>query len=133
MRSHPRLRNVVLAGALVVVGVLATDALGDLTQSRPDHVAPDSRSAIVLHVSGREYLQDLDDGARNLWAACAGTTSRRLVDDADAFTEVGTDAYRFVVQPALGRHTRRKLVGCLEDLTVDNLVGDVVSITSERD
>jgi hypothetical protein len=129
MRS---LRNVLVAAALVVAGVLGTDALGDLTQSRPDHVAPDSRSAIVLHVTGRDYLQDLDDGARHLWAACAGTTSRRLVDDADAFTEVGDDDYRFVVQPALGNYTRRKLVGCLEDLTVDNLVGDVVSITPER-
>jgi hypothetical protein len=31
-------------------------------------------------------------------------------------------------EPALGTHNQRKLVGCLEDATIDRLRSDVVSI-----
>jgi hypothetical protein len=125
-------KRLALLTALVLAGIAATDVLGDLTQSRPERVQRGTRSDIVLDVESNGYLQSLDDGARNLWAACAGTTSRRLVSDG-AFTEVEPGRYLFAVEPALGQHTRRKLVGCLEDITVDNLLGNVVSVTLVRD
>ena len=35
---------------------------------------------------------------------------------------------RFSVEPALGTHNRRKLVGCLGDSTIERLQGHVASV-----
>jgi hypothetical protein len=121
------MRRALVAVALVVVGIASVDALGDLTQSRPDRVVPGSRSEIVVEVRSRGYPLGADQGARNLVAACAGTSGHDLVGDPGvALVDGGT--VQFSVEPALGTHNRRKLVGCLEDATVDRLVGEVVSI-----
>ena len=40
---------------------------------------------------------------------------------------LGDGRYRVVLRPAVGDHDERKLVGCLEDLTVDRVLGDVES------
>jgi hypothetical protein len=31
----------------------------------------------------------------------------------------------YVVEPALGEHARRRVVGCLEDATIERVFGDV--------
>lgn len=121
------LRFTVLAAVLGVGAYLAIGLLGDATQTRADSVGPDSRSEIVLDVSTKGYLQPASDGARNLWAACSGTTSRQLVED-PGIVEIGDSRFRFAVEPGLGDNTRRKLVGCLEDATIDRIQASVVSI-----
>jgi phosphohistidine swiveling domain-containing protein len=68
-----------------------------------------------------------DQGALSLVAACAGTGGHNRVDGR-SIRLVGDGTVRFSVEPALGTHNRRKLVGCLEDATIDRLRGDVVSI-----
>ena len=40
---------------------------------------------------------------------------------------LGDGRYRVVLAPAVGEHDQRKLVGCLEDLTIDRVRGDVVA------
>jgi hypothetical protein len=112
---------------LLIVGAVSVEELGDLTQTRSDHVDPQSRSEIVLQVDTRDYHQSTDDAARNLWAACAGTTTRRLVAD-PGFVPVSDDAVRFSVAPGLGEHARRRLVGCLQDTTIDRIKGSVESV-----
>ncbi|MGH9138285.1 MAG: hypothetical protein ACRD0G_14775 [Acidimicrobiales bacterium] len=121
------MKRVLIVVALALVGWVAVDAMGDAFQTRPDSVPPDSVSEIVLEVRENGYLQPLGDGARNLWASCAGTTSRDVVAD-ESFVEVEPGTFRVVVQPALGEHGQERLVGCLEDLTVERLQGDVVSV-----
>lgn len=120
-------RRVALVVVLLVVGAISVGELGDLTQTRPDHVDPESRSEIVLEVDTRNYHQPEGDAARNLWAACSGTTGRRLVAD-PGFVPVGDDEVRFSVEPGLGPHARQRLVGCLEDATIDRVRGDVESV-----
>jgi hypothetical protein len=117
----------VLLAALGVGAYLAVTLLGDITQTRPDHVGPNSRSEIVLEVETNGYLQPASDGARNLWAACSGITSRQLVED-PGIVDIGEGRFRFSVEPGLGANTRRKLVGCLEDATIDRVQGSVVSV-----
>ena len=34
------------------------------------------------------------------------------------------------ITPAIGEHGENRLVGCLEDLTIDRVIGDVVAIES---
>jgi hypothetical protein len=119
-------RRVGLVVLLLVVGAVSVGELGDLTQTRPDHVDPQSRSEIVLEVDTRNYHQPADDAARNLWAACSGTTGRRLVEP--GLVPVGDDEVRFSLAPGLGPHARQRLVGCLEDATIDRVRGDVESV-----
>lgn len=119
-------RALVVIG-LVVAGVLVVDVLGDLTQVRGDPVVEGSHSEVVMELSGRRYKHDLDNGAENLVAACAGTTFMRVAEDSGV-TKVGPGRYRFTVEPALGTYNQRKLVGCLQDLTVDHLLAEVMSV-----
>jgi hypothetical protein len=121
------MKRALLVLALVVGGVASVDQLGDLTQSRPDRVVPGSRSEVVVEVRAKDYRLGVDQGARNLVAACAGTSGHNVVDQR-SLEVAGDGTVRFSVEPALGTHNRRKLVGCLEDATIDRLVGDVVSV-----
>lgn len=121
--------QVALVAVLLVAGILGVDALGDLTQSRPDRVAPGSRSEIVLEIDTRDYRQPVDDAAANLWGACSGIV-RHQIDEEAGFVPVedGFEEVRFWVEPGLGPNAERKLVGCLEDATLDRVVGDVESV-----
>ena len=121
------MRRFLLVVALVVVGAASVDTLGDLTQSRPDEVVAGSRSEIVVEVRSKGYRPGVDEEARNLVAACAGTSGHTLVGD-PGVEIIGKGAVRFSVEPALGTHNRRKLVGCLGDSTIERLQGHVASV-----
>jgi hypothetical protein len=113
--------------AMVVAGSVAgVNALADLTQSRPDHVEPGSTTVVELDVDIRGYKGDELDAARALWAVCAGTvtsTSPQPPVPAD-------DAFTVSLTPAIGTHGRQRLVGCLEDGTLDRVQGSVLSVTT---
>ena len=55
----------------------------------------------------------------------ADELARRAGDG--ALAPIAGGRYRVVLRPAVGDNERRKLVGCLEDLTVDRVLGDVES------
>jgi hypothetical protein len=121
------MKRALVVVALVGLAIGAVDVLGDLTQNRPDRVVPGSRTEIVVEVREKDYAPGADAGARNLVAACAHTSGHSVVDEQSVeIVEQGT--VRFAVEPALGTHNRRRLVGCLEDTTIDNLLGRVVSL-----
>lgn len=112
---------------LVAGGIWAAGTLGDLTQARGDPVVRESRSEVVMQVTSRGYKHDLDLGAQHLVAACAGTTFMRIADD-PGVVEIEPGVYQFTVEPALGTYNQRKLLGCLQDLTVNRLLANIVSI-----
>lgn len=124
------MRRFLVAVALVAVAAVAIDGLGDLFQSRTDEVIPGSRSEVVLELRARGYKHSLDDAAQHLVAACAGTMTNQVVASrsTERVERMAGGLYRFAVEPSLGRHNRVKLVGCLQDLTVDRLQADVVSV-----
>lgn len=123
------MKRLLIVVALLVAGAGAVDVLGDLTQLRRDPIVPGSRTELVLEIDARDYTLDVDQGARNLVAACAGTSGHNTIDQ-DAIEVVDKGTVRLTIEPAIGRNNRRKLVGCLEDATVDRLLGHVVSIES---
>lgn len=122
-----RARRYLVAAVLIVVGVAGVDRLGDAFQARPDRMPPDSRSEIVMEVRVQRYKEPIDDGAQHLVATCEGATAADLVED-PGIEKIGPGLYRFFVQPGLGPHTKLKMVGCLEDLTLDHLQADVISV-----
>jgi len=116
-----------LAGVFVVaLLVIAVDALSDATQNRPDAVVAGTRSTVVFDVELRDPARDRDAAADTLWSVCSGTIlhATRLAGPA-----ASADGWSVTVEPALGENSRRRLVGCLEDATVDGVLGRVVELT----
>ena len=64
--------------------------------------------------------------AAALWAVCAGTVGGEV----SAVPTSDGDAWRVTIAPAIGEHGENRLVGCLEDVTIDRVIGDVVAIES---
>jgi hypothetical protein len=111
-----------LAAAALALGI---DALADLTQDRPDHVVPGSRSEVVLDVASRDRGGSALLSAQGLWGACQGTVRHRLVEP--GVVELSDGRFRLQTEPALGEHSWRRLQGCLEDTTLDRVKAHVVS------
>jgi hypothetical protein len=117
----------VLVG-VVVIGLLlvAVDALSDATQNRPDAVEPDTRTTVLFHIDTRDDDRDPTTAADTLWSVCATTISHATVLSGP---EAAGSDFAVTVQPALGEHSRRRLVGCLEDATIDGVIGRVMEFT----
>ena len=116
-----------LAGALaVVLLVLGIDQLSDATQNRPDDIEAGTRSTVVFDVDLRQRSQREAAAAHTLWSVCSGTVTHATTL---AGPTVRGDAWAVTVEPALGEHSRRRLVGCLEDATIDGVLGRVVDLT----
>ena len=130
------MKALVVVVALAVAGFVVIGELGDLTQSRPDLVRDDAATELLLSVEEERFGTGEAGAAAALWAVCSAQTRSRVSDDGE-LQPLGDGRYRLVLTPAVGHHEQRKLVGCLEDLTVDRVVGDVesfrtFSLTSER-
>lgn len=119
------MKRLALAVALVVVAVVGIGRLSDLTQSRPDPVRANSVTELVVAVNEDRFAPGQDAAAHALWAVCRAQTSSNVVGEGDGLESLGGDRYRVILRPALGRHGELKLVGCLEDLTIDRVLGDV--------
>ncbi|MCA1692580.1 MAG: hypothetical protein LC733_10420 [Actinobacteria bacterium] len=59
-----------------------------------------------------------------LLVPCQSTLHHKLTPPGIA--AVGTDRFRLVFEPAIGEHSWRRLQGCLEDMSVDNMLANVV-------
>jgi hypothetical protein len=117
------------AAVFVVVAIalgFGVDLLGDLTQSRPDPVYADEVSEIIMSVDQDRFGGGGDAAADALWAVCAAQTASRMADG--RLQSLGGGRYRAVLQPAVGDNDERQLVGCLEDLTVERVRGNVQSV-----
>jgi hypothetical protein len=116
-----RALGLVAAVATAVVGI---QALADATQNRPDPASPADATEVVLHVRTKDgYPPAL--GAEGLWAACRQTVrAARLA--APVRTE-GEQRFVLALEPALGPHARRRLLGCVQDATIDDVTATVVA------
>jgi hypothetical protein len=121
------MKRVLIAVALIAFVSIAVDQIGDLTQSRPDPIRKGEVTELIVSVNQDRFGGGQDGAADALWAVCSAQTSSRPLDS-DGLAPIGDNLYRVVLTPAVGRHARLKLVGCLQDLTVDRVRGDVESV-----
>ena len=119
-------RRLAIGAVVAVAAVSGVDALADLTQTRPDPHRPNSRSEVVLEVRTRDPRTSKRFAAEALWGACQSTARRTVIEP--GMQAVSDDRFRIVVQPALGRHARDRLTGCLQDLTIEEILGTVISM-----
>src|SRR5262245_16669277 len=110
--------------ALVALVAVAVDAIGDLTQTRPDQIDDDAVTEVIMRVDEDRFGFGRDAAADALWSVCWAMTSSRMEGDGQ-LEALGDGRYRAVLRPAVGEHDERQLVGCLEDLTVDRVLADV--------
>jgi hypothetical protein len=115
---------------ILLVAVLAAavvDALRDRTENREDIPVAGTRSVVTFDVDTYDAVQPIGEAARALWYACNETVANRLtaLQIGDGGNGVAT------LSPAMGRHERQRLTGCLEDATIDRVRGEVVSIVDE--
>jgi hypothetical protein len=111
---------------LVAVAVVGVDALADLTQNRPDAVVDGTTTVVAFDVGTRDYNGTDIEAANALWAVCAATVSGTTT----APREAAAGGFEVTVSPAIGNNGHKRLVGCLEDGTLDRVQGHVASVTS---
>ena len=118
------LATVALLAALVVGIVVMADA----TQNRPDVRPEGSMTTVDFTVSTRDYQRGETAAATALWSVCSATIGGTV----SPLPEPIGDSWRVTIAPQVGEHGRSRLVGCLEDVTLDRVLGDVVSLHSTR-
>jgi hypothetical protein len=114
-----------VAAALVAGGVLL---LRSETMSRHARSASGTRTEVVVEArtKNEEPSSTIEEMTRALVLTC------RLEVDAElrstALAMVDDRAYRFALTPALDASDELQLRGCLEDIRIDHLQVDVISL-----
>jgi hypothetical protein len=118
------LTTVAVVAALVVgIGVMR-----ELTQNRPDVPVEGSETTVDFTIDTRRFDRGEPAAATALWAVCAQTVGGEISPVPAAVD----GAWRVTITPAIGEHGENRLVGCLEDATLDRVIGDVVELTSTQ-
>lgn len=114
-----------LVVVLTAIVALAAGVFGmrELTQNRPDVVRAGSATTVTFSVSTRDYQRGEPAAADALWAVCSSTVPGHVSSPVEASGE-----WSVTIEPAIGEHGENRLVGCLEDLTLDRVVGDVLAV-----
>jgi hypothetical protein len=117
--------------AVAVMGTIGIVGLAELTQNRPDPVEAGSATVLTFDVDTRDYQRGEGAAAQALWAVCSATVGGD-VSGVPAPAEGGVDdGYTVTISPAIGENGRKRLSGCLEDATLDRVMGHVQSITTD--
>jgi hypothetical protein len=124
---RPAARAVALV-VTVVLAVVLVQGLRELTQSRPDELTAPGTTAIVVDIGQRRQIRPLDVVAADLWSSCRSRLPGPL--ELVAVTPTVGERVRLDLDRALGHTGRARIVGCLQDYTLDLVQADVVSIDS---
>ncbi|WP_147288983.1 hypothetical protein [Nocardia mexicana] len=109
---------------LAVAGIVAVVALAQAMQFHTDSGSSGSRSIVTFDARSR-FGSRAEDPALTVWKHCRSIVSHVRVVDGP--TERDGD-WTVVLEPALGAHTERRFVGCLEDLAVDGITSRLVNL-----
>jgi hypothetical protein len=123
------MRQALFLLVLAVIGAVGVDMIGDKTQTRPDVVRPGSTSEVTFTLRTK-MDRDRQMTAEGLWGACQGTVDSRVVEP--GVVRLSESTFRITLAPELGHHARTRLSGCIEDATLDRVIGHVVSITDHH-
>ncbi|MBL1073694.1 hypothetical protein JK358_04750 [Nocardia sp. 2] len=110
--------------AVLAALVLAAALLGGVyglagsMKFHTDTGASGSRTTVTFDADVRTTVAE--DPALTLWKECRSHVNHvRIVSG----PVESAGRWTVVVEPALGTHTERRLIGCLRDLTVDGITG----------
>jgi len=111
---------------IVVVAALVGGlvAMMGATKNRPDEVVAGSRTTVTFSISTRDYQRGEAAAAAALWAVCSAT-----VDGTVSEAVPVDDDWQVTIEPAIGEHGQKRLVGCIDDVTLERVKGAVVSVS----
>ena len=112
----------IVAVAALMGGMVA---MMGATKNRPDEVVAGTRTTVTFSVSTRDYQRGEAAAAAALWAVCSATVGGE-VSEAVAVD----DHWQVTIEPAIGEHGQKRLVGCIDDVTLERVKGAVVSVRS---
>jgi hypothetical protein len=118
------MKRVVIFVAVTLGLVVGVKAMADATQNRPDEAVAGTTSVIEFSVSTHDFQRGESAAATALWGVCAST----VPGDVSPLPDAEGDNWVVTVSPAIGRNGEKRLVGCLEDLTIDRVVGNVLDV-----
>lgn len=125
-RTNPLVRvALTLLGA--VLAVVAVMGLMAATQNRPDPRVAGTSSDVTFDVRVGSRPGGEAAAAQGLWAVCGATLGSVDIGPLEATPE---GAWTVHVEPAVGEHAHKRLQGCIEDLTIPRVRGDLHAVTS---
>jgi hypothetical protein len=117
--------------AVAVLGTMGALGLAELTQNRPDPVEAGTATVVSFDIDTRDYQRGDGAAAQALWAVCSATVGGEVTGVSTRAEGTAEDGYTVTISPAIGENGRKRLVGCLEDATLDRVMGHVESITTD--
>ncbi len=126
MKARRPLARLALAAVGAAVAVLAVMGLVAATQNRPGPRVAGTSSDVTFDVRVGSRPGGEPGRAQGLWGVCGSTLGSVDVGPVEADGE----AWTVHVEPAVGEHAHRRLQGCIEDLTIPRVRGDLHAVTS---
>jgi hypothetical protein len=121
----------VIAVALTAAAMTAAGFwIAEHTQDRPDAPSDALVTTLVIEADGAGRVGDLDAKVTERWELCRETSRLRVTSS--GMVPLDGDRFAIVVQPGLGENATKRLLGCLQDTTVDYAQISVVSVTDAR-
>lgn len=119
---RPALVAVVLVLALALGGV---EALRRATQSRERELVGPGSTTLTIELHRKDLTLSPTAAAGALWVACRGQ-----VPGNPTLTQAVADDNQVVIaiDAALGATGRARIIGCLEDFTIDRVLADVTAV-----
>ncbi|MGW6729653.1 hypothetical protein ACWF9G_27450 [Nocardia sp. NPDC055029] len=107
---------------LAIVAAAGVTAMADEMQFRTDRGEPDTRTIVTFDAESRTG-GSTEDPALIVWKNCRSTVNHVQIRSGPAEHD---GAWTIVLNPALGVHTERRFLGCIRDLNVDGITGEVI-------
>ncbi len=120
------LRPLVLLAVAVAVVLGGVHLLREATEYHGG-AGVEAQTTVLFSIRDNGFRHGDDFAATALWQTCIATIGWSGEDEPVA---AGERTYRAVLRPSLPEDTRRRLRGCLEDLVVNHVKGNVVSMHS---
>ena len=116
---------VLLVSALIVTAVV--NVLADAATNRPDPDLAGRVSIVDLQIGQKiPVARTVESVAEAFWISCRGTLPDQVTTR--SIERVGEGRVHLVLEPAIGRNSQRRFVGCLEDMNLDRVLADVESV-----
>ena len=119
------MKKLLVFGVLIIIGAFVVDALGDATQTRDDERRTDQATQIVFHVEGKHFR---NRSTPPRWHCSASAVDGRRARRRPRHRTGRPGDYRFAMTPTLGDHGKERLLGCMNDLTIERLRSNVESV-----
>jgi hypothetical protein len=113
----------VLVVVFLLVAAVGIVGLRQISEFRDDEGPSDASTQVVVKVNQTGDVPASASTADLLWKVCAVTIPGESIK-----TSATRGFVRATLHPALGTQVQRRFVGCLQDLTLPEVLGSVASI-----